>query len=64
MHILENILFMCPDCEKDSGQGKFIRVTYTNSGGWSPVWEVRICEHLRINDVLMHLGLDESKNVK
>ncbi len=42
---VENV-FLCKACRDSSGQGDFVRIKYTNTGGWSPRWEGRVCEHI------------------
>ena len=51
----EERVFICVDCRAESGQGKYVEITYGTTGGWSPKWEGRICKHLDADRVLEYL---------
>lgn len=45
-------VYLCASCLKSSGHGDFVKITYTNTGGYSPKWEGRLCEHLTVKDII------------
>lgn len=52
--IVECDVLLCADCRKESGNGNYVRIRYSNSGGWSPKWEGRLCEHLTVEDAVAY----------
>lgn len=47
-------LVLCDECDKKSGYGTLIQVTYSNSGGYHPVWEGYKCPHVSINRIIAY----------
>ena len=47
-------MHMCEECDRKAGYGKFVRIRYTNTGGYHPDWEGYVCEHLSAKDALEH----------
>lgn len=55
MPIYECNLFLCKECREKSGNGFTIAIRYSNTGGYSPVWEGRLCVHLTPEEILNYL---------
>lgn len=54
--IVECDVLLCTRCKNLSGQGTPVLIRYSNSGGYSPKWEGRLCEHLTVADALAYYG--------
>ena len=54
-------VYLCSACASISGQGERVEIRYGNTGGYSPLWEGRYCEHLTPKEVLQYIEQDEDK---
>lgn len=55
MTIFEETVYLCGACKKRSGDGLLVQISYNNTGGYSPTWEGRLCEHLTVADIMPYL---------
>lgn len=52
--VFEEKVLLCSECYKQSGLGIAVAIRYSNTGGWSPAWEGRLCSHLTPADALAY----------
>lgn len=52
LNLTEHELVLCDACRRDTGSGHNVLVTYGSAGGFSPIWEGRMCVHISAAQVL------------